>query len=153
MAPRGKSEFLLYVHTVKNKLWNSCFVSTFFTFLCYKSDLSVRLSCIFLFNLLSENRRRFVVGTFVVVNGAFPLKVWRYPWNAAGTARRNNEAARWVKEGRCSRYGSAIYAHFVYFELTYLLPSFRSWFSTEKVSSKSFFSVFSFGKVLLTLTY
>ena len=59
------------------------FLCHLITFLCYKSDLSVRLSCIFLFHLFHlfwrakqmSKSRRFVVGTFVVVNGTFPLKV------------------------------------------------------------------------------
>ena len=82
MAPRGK---WISIH-LKNKLW------TIITFLCYKSDLSVRLSCIFLFNLKSENRRRFVSRTFSVVNEVFPM-VWRTPWkNAAGPACERNNA-------------------------------------------------------------
>jgi hypothetical protein len=41
---------------------------------------------------------RFEGRTFVVVNGTFPLKVWRFPWkNAAGPAWRNSQLS-W--EGR-----------------------------------------------------
>ena len=43
--------------------------------------------------------------TFVVVNGTFPLKVWRFPWkNAARPARKRQSKLpalfSWVREGR-----------------------------------------------------
>ena len=100
---------------------------------------------------------RFVVGTFVVVNGTFPLKVWRFPWkNAARPARRQTKLPA-VREGRCSRYGSAIFAHFVCWELTFLFwinlsTFFRSFRSS--ISLRKFIEIFLlssiFGKVLIT---
>jgi hypothetical protein len=142
----------------KNKLWNNCYLtlhvlhSCVLSLICfYQIHLHLCFICfvssVLRVNQLSKNRRRFVVGTFVVVNGAFPLKVWRFPWNTAGTAQQNNEAARWVREGRCSRYGSAIYAHFA-LKHFYLLPIlFWPSFSTEEVHRSLQFSTFSLSLV------
>ena len=81
---------------------NSCYLCHFYI-LMFKSDLSVRLSCIFLYYLIrliwrvyqmSENRGRVEGRTFVVVNGSFPL-FWRFPWkNAARPARTKRPAEK-----------------------------------------------------------
>jgi hypothetical protein len=74
---------------------------TFITFLCFLVCF-LRLICIFVLfvssvlesqSVESENRRRFVVGTFVVFYGAFPTS-WICLCLLPRTAPRNNEAAR-----------------------------------------------------------
>ncbi len=98
--------------------------------------------------------------TFVVVNGAFPLKVWRFPWKRCRSGLKDEETASWA-EGRCSRYGGAIFAHFVCWELTYLFWNiflfFRFFFDRcsqlRKFIEVFIFLSFQFGKVLITLTY
>ena len=57
---------------------NSCYLCHLHSYVfSLFSDSSASLYLIHLFwdNQMSENRRRFVVGTFLVVNGTFPLKV------------------------------------------------------------------------------
>ena len=121
------------------------FLCHLITSLCYKSDLSVRLSCIFLFHLFhlfwranqlnSENRRRFAskVGHFRYFMG-LSCKVECFHGERRPSGLTKQPA---VKEGRCSRYGSAIFAHFVCWELTHLFissffRSFRSSISLRK---------------------
>ncbi len=104
---------------------NSCYLCHFYI-LIFKSDLSVRLSCIFLYYLIrliwrvyqmSENRGRVEGRTFVVVNGSFPL-FWRFPWK--NTARPARTTKRPAEKGRCSRYGSALSLRNICWELTHI---------------------------------
>jgi hypothetical protein len=146
---------------------NSCFVSTSFTFLCYKSDLSVRLSCIFFvlicclkiagvlrftFYVLRFTFVRFVSRTFSVVNGSFPM-VWILPWkNAAGPAWR-----KWrngpLREGRWDAATVAPSSFLIrcFWELTHVVLKINFLLSSVLFRSTSF--VFRFSSTSTSLKH
>ncbi len=76
---------------------NNCFVCHLLHSCVF--SLLFRTQSAFFVLFVIWKRRRFVVGTFLVVYESFPM-VWiclcLLPW----TARRNNEAARWEKVGK-----------------------------------------------------
>ena len=109
---------------------NSCFC-VIFTFLClsliFLSDSAAFLcSFVHLFWRVNEDEGlkiagvSFVSRTFSVFYDSFPL-IWESLENAARPARTRLPALFSQREGRCSRYGSAIFAHFWCWELTHFV--------------------------------
>ena len=79
----------------------------------------------------SLKSRRFVSRTFSVVYDSFPLLGLR----CRTLPVRPDETAS-CAEGRCSRYGSAIFAHFVCWELIFVLKTFFIFFRSFRRCSQ-----------------
>jgi hypothetical protein len=126
--PEGLNKSFVCTHILKIS-YEQLFVSfdSFFMFFSLFSDSFCILfvSFVHLFWRVNEDEGlkiagvSFVSRTFSVFYNSFPL-IWESLENAARPARTRLPALFSQREGRCSRYGSAIFAHFWCWELTHL---------------------------------